>query len=150
MACGHVQVTLTTCFPHSRRFDWQEVKVPSHTTRPSCHSPTPYIHLKSAFPQQTCKCGPISKITTSFAIKLLRVFCQGRLFDPLDWQKYFLSGSAKVEYFVGQKGFSQAAHVLLGFLLVKSDDMMDDYLLSCRIGSWILSHEDVSVVGTWS
>jgi hypothetical protein len=51
--------------------------------------------------------------------------------------EYFLSGSAKVEYFVGQKEFSQAAHVLLGFLLVELNAMMDGYFLSYR--NWLLS-----------
>jgi hypothetical protein len=56
---------------------------------------------------------------------------------PSGLAEYFLSGSAKVEYFVGQKEFSQAAHVLLGFLLVELNAMMDGYLLSYR--NWLLS-----------
>jgi hypothetical protein len=47
---------------------------------------------------------------------------KGRWFDPQNRQETFLSlGLAKVEYFAGRKGFSQAAQVLLGFLCVLSD-----------------------------
>jgi hypothetical protein len=45
---------------------------------------------------------------------------KGRRFDPQNRRETF-SGLAKVEYFAGQKGFSQAAQVLLGFLCVLSD-----------------------------
>jgi hypothetical protein len=56
---------------------------------------------------------------TLFAIKLLEVVqaeMKGRRFDPQNRQETFSLGLAKVEYFVGRKGFSQAAQVLLGFL----------------------------------
>jgi hypothetical protein len=72
------------------------------------HSPTPYIPVKCPFPRQMCKRSPISK-TTLFAIKLLEVF-QSRNGKVVDstlkiGKRTFFSGLAKVEYFVGRKGF---------------------------------------------